>query len=614
LKLLAFGNWHRACITAGGVFRPPEVELSTHLTIAYTAPSTASSATAAAGGAAATAGTAATPASGAAPSGSPFGFLTALVDQLLAGSAAQTATTATGGTTDTPAAAPAPAGTPSIPNLLDVSLGTQTGKTAGTPGANVLLAKLAAELKTLKAQMADGGQPDPALLQKLGETADALAALIAKPSAAAPSASATASLDPLAAIKSATPGKDDKSKSDIPDSGAPKASTPSDQLAQLLASIGIQLPATATPTTPADTAATDTTAVSSAGAAITPPLPAIAQLAAQLSELGQAVAAAAPDVAQKLAALSQKLDGAETDPTVLAQLTAPDDTGAGALDKIVQSLLAAKPATTTTAPVSPQIAASTQLQAPPTVATGAQSATLAPPPQLPVAPPATTGSHPAPKTTEAAKPTDSTHDDTAKAESKIIAAATMQADGKSDPADPKAAQAGATTVNAPSTPAAPRVLPAAYQAAATPINMAQVAFEMVRQMHQGQSRFSIRIDPPELGRVDVKMHVDASGNVNARLTVERSETLDMFQRDRGSLEKALTQAGLDGSKTNLEFSLRQNPYAGMMGGDQRPANGNASGPRFSLSTAADDTIAPSAIPSITLYRGVASAGGINLFV
>ncbi len=95
---------------------------------------------------------------------------------------------------------------------------------------------------------------------------------------------------------------------------------------------------------------------------------------------------------------------------------------------------------------------------------------------------------------------------------------------------------------------------------------------MVRQMHQGQSRFTIRIDPPELGRVDVKMHVDASGNVNARLSVERSETLDMFQRDRGSLEKALTQAGVDGSKTNLEFSLKQNPFAGMTGGgDQRPS-------------------------------------------
>lgn len=157
------------------------------------------------------------------------------------------------------------------------------------------------------------------------------------------------------------------------------------------------------------------------------------------------------------------------------------------------------------------------------------------------------------------------------------------------------------------------MLPAAYQSAVNPINMGQVAFEMIRQMNQGTSRFSIRLDPPELGRVDVKMHVDAAGTVNARLTVEKSETLDMFQRDRGSLEKALSQAGLDGAKTNLEFSLRQNPFAGMAGSDQRPSGGSGSSPRFSLA-ADDDSEAAAAVPAVTLYRGVASAGGVNLFV
>ena len=58
-----------------------------------------------------------------------------------------------------------------------------------------------------------------------------------------------------------------------------------------------------------------------------------------------------------------------------------------------------------------------------------------------------------------------------------------------------------------------RALPAAYQPVANPINMGQVAFEMVRQVHQGTSRFTIRLDPPELGRVDVKMHVDNTGTV-----------------------------------------------------------------------------------------------------
>jgi len=111
----------------------------------------------------------------------------------------------------------------------------------------------------------------------------------------------------------------------------------------------------------------------------------------------------------------------------------------------------------------------------------------------------------------------------------------------------------------------------------------------------------------------VKMHVDNTGAVNARLTVDRAETLDLFQRDRQSLERALAQAGLDTSKTNLEFSLRQNnqnPFAGMMGGDQRQQNsgyGNAS--RFALAGNDDGAIAP----AVTLYRGTASAGGVNIF-
>ena len=267
-----------------------EVELSTHLTIAYTAPGTASGTPAVAGGTAAAAGEA--------QGNNPLGFLAALVDQLLAGSAAQAASTPTSGAADTKATPPTPAGTPSVPNLLDVSLGARTGKTAGTPGANVLLATLAAELKTLEQQMANGGQPDPALLQKLGETADALAALIAKPSGSSAAPASTAvSLDPLTTIKSATAGKDDKPKPAVPDTGTAPASTLSDQLAQLLASIGIQVPA-ATTTAPAAVPTTDTTAVSSASAATAPPLPAIAQLATQLAELGQAVAPSAPDFAQ----------------------------------------------------------------------------------------------------------------------------------------------------------------------------------------------------------------------------------------------------------------------------------------------------------------------------
>ena len=42
--------------------------------------------------------------------------------------------------------------------------------------------------------------------------------------------------------------------------------------------------------------------------------------------------------------------------------------------------------------------------------------------------------------------------------------------------------------------------------------------------------------------------------------VERPETLDLMMRDQRALQQALQQAGLDASKTSLEFSLRQNPF------------------------------------------------------
>ena len=324
--------------------------------------------------------------------------------------------------------------------------------------------------------------------------------------------------------------------------------------------------------------------------------------------MSQAVAASSPEVAQKLDALTKKLTAAEADPSVLAQLTTPDDTGATSLDKIVQSLLAAKPVAP--APASPQLAANIQLKT-----TAPASETIARLPSPPVASTTAAGTtEPAPKVAAITKPSDTPAKDraTTTAAAKLVAAATTQPDPKSDATD-AAAQTSSNAVAAPvTTQAAARAIPAAYQAATSPNNLAQVAFELDRQVHQGQSRFSIRIDPPELGRVDVRMHVDASGNVNARLTVARSETLDMFQRDRGSLEKALTQAGLDGAKTNLEFSLKQNPFAGMAGHDQRPSQGNSS-PRFSLNgTDAEDSVG--AIPQVTLYRGTASAGGVNLFV
>ena len=99
-----------------------------------------------------------------------------------------------------------------------------------------------------------------------------------------------------------------------------------------------------------------------------------------------------------------------------------------------------------------------------------------------------------------------------------------------------ASPANSTTpaANVPTQPQAPA------QAAAVPLS--GLAVEITAQAHAGNKHFEIRLDPPELGRIDVKLDVDRDGNVSTRLVVDRSDTLDLLKRDASALERALQQS------------------------------------------------------------------------
>lgn len=93
------------------------------------------------------------------------------------------------------------------------------------------------------------------------------------------------------------------------------------------------------------------------------------------------------------------------------------------------------------------------------------------------------------------------------------------------------------------------------------VPVAGLAVEIAAQSRAGKNRFEIRLDPPELGRIDVRLDMDKDGNVTSRMIVERSETLDLLRRDAQQLERALNQAGLKTSDNALEFSLRDQGFA-----------------------------------------------------
>jgi hypothetical protein len=83
-----------------------------------------------------------------------------------------------------------------------------------------------------------------------------------------------------------------------------------------------------------------------------------------------------------------------------------------------------------------------------------------------------------------------------------------------------------------------------------------LALHIVARSARGDSRFTIRLDPPELGRIDVNLSVTSHGHAQAVLAVEKPQTLDLLLRDAPTLERALKDAGLE-LGSDLSFSLKE---------------------------------------------------------
>jgi flagellar hook-length control protein FliK len=107
-----------------------------------------------------------------------------------------------------------------------------------------------------------------------------------------------------------------------------------------------------------------------------------------------------------------------------------------------------------------------------------------------------------------------------------------------------------------------RPLPAAAPAAVPGVSIAGLAVEIAARAREGGRVFDIRLDPPELGRIAVRIEVNHDGTVASRLVVDRSETLDLLRREAPALERALESAGLKTAAGGLDFSLRHQDSAG----------------------------------------------------
>jgi flagellar hook-length control protein FliK len=144
-------------------------------------------------------------------------------------------------------------------------------------------------------------------------------------------------------------------------------------------------------------------------------------------------------------------------------------------------------------------------------------------------------------------------------------------------------------------------------AASGPVPLSGLALEIAASIKSGKSRFEIRLDPADLGRIDVRIDIDRNGQVTSHLTVEKPETLSILRQDAPQLQRALDDAGVKTGSGGLQFSLRDQSSSGQNnGGDSRP---NAQ--RLII---ADEDILPASVAGRSYGRSLAASGGVDIRV
>lgn len=147
-------------------------------------------------------------------------------------------------------------------------------------------------------------------------------------------------------------------------------------------------------------------------------------------------------------------------------------------------------------------------------------------------------------------------------------------------------------------PAAPQLNPQTVQrdlpqVTMRPTNEAQlvegVSVLLARAGKNQVNDFIIRMDPPELGRIEVQLKMHDDGTVQAVIASDNPNTHDLLRREASTIERALTESGFRTGNDGLSFNLKQ------QGNDQQrrdPEKYNSSAANTSAAT--DDNI-PSSV-------------------
>ena len=134
---------------------------------------------------------------------------------------------------------------------------------------------------------------------------------------------------------------------------------------------------------------------------------------------------------------------------------------------------------------------------------------------------------------------------------------------------------------------APAPLPAAPHEPSVTARPGQIGREMgveiARRLHAGGDELTVRLNPVEMGRIEVRLSFDDRGSLRAFVAAESPAALDMLRRDSADLGRALTDAGVRADAGSFRFDSRSGSGEGgqfwqrqQQGGAQQRSSGHAS--------------------------------------
>lgn len=124
----------------------------------------------------------------------------------------------------------------------------------------------------------------------------------------------------------------------------------------------------------------------------------------------------------------------------------------------------------------------------------------------------------------------------------------------------------------------------------------------------GGETITLRLNPVDMGRIEVKLSFDDSGTLRAIVSADTPAALDMLRRDSADLGRALSDAGVRADTQTLRFDTRAGDGQRGQANDNGPAWQRPQDGRSGPTTDAGPDVAE----DITAYRPLRTRGGVDM--